>query len=61
MIDLCLQEKKKVIGLLKDELDGRIMTEFVALRPKTYAYQIYDYNDGNDEIHLKKQKEQKYA
>ena len=29
---------KKVIGLMKDELGGRVMTNFVALRPKLYAY-----------------------
>ena len=29
---------KNVIGLIKDELVGKIMTEFVALRPKTYSY-----------------------
>ena len=31
-------KNKKVIGLMKDELRRRIMTECVALRPKTYAY-----------------------
>ena len=29
---------KKVIGLMKDELGGEIMKEFVTLRPKMYAY-----------------------
>ena len=29
---------KKVIGLMKDELGLKIITEFVALRPKTYSY-----------------------
>ena len=29
---------KNVIGLMKDELGGMIITECVALRPKTYSY-----------------------
>ena len=31
-------KNKKVIGKLKDELGGKIMTEFVAWRLKSYAY-----------------------
>ena len=38
-IDHYPQERiKKKIGLMKDELGGKIMTEFGALRPKTYSY-----------------------
>ena len=29
---------KKVVGLMKDELGGGIITEFAALRPKAYSY-----------------------
>ena len=31
-------KNEKVIGLMKDELGGRVITEFVTLRPKTYSY-----------------------
>ena len=34
---------KKVIGLMKDELGGDIITEFVALRPKAYSYITYNF------------------
>ena len=33
---------KIVIGLMEDELGGRVITEFVALRPKTYSYLTAD-------------------
>ena len=35
---------KKVVGLMKDMLGGKIMTKFAALRPKTYSYLIDDDN-----------------
>ena len=33
---------KKVVGLMKDELGGGIINEFVALRPKAYSYRTDD-------------------
>ena len=33
-----IEKNKKVPGLFKDELGGKIITKFVALRPKTYSY-----------------------
>ena len=40
---------KKVIGIFKDELGGKIMEEFVMLRAKTYSYLIDGYNNEDYE------------
>ena len=51
---LSIGKNKKVIGLFKDELGGKIMKEFCVLRAKTYLYLM----DDNSEI--KKSKGRNY-
>ena len=36
------RKNKKVIGKFKDELGGKIMSEFVGMRAKAYAYKYID-------------------
>ena len=40
------RKNKTVIGLMKDELGGKIMIKFTALRPKTYCYLKDDNNEN---------------
>ena len=37
---------KKVIGLIKGKLGGKLMGEFDALRPKTFSYLTDDINEN---------------
>jgi hypothetical protein len=44
-----IAERKKIPGLFSDETKGKTMTEFIALRAKSYAYAI----EGEEEIKAK--------
>ena len=47
-------KNKKVIGLMKDELGGKIITEFVTLRPKADSYLINDCKEDKEAKGTKK-------
>ena len=44
-----INKNKKVLGKFKDELGGKIMTKFVALRAKSYSFLIDEYTDEDYE------------
>ena len=51
---LPIWKNKKISGLFKDELGGKIMTKFAAPRPKVYAYLNDDSNEHKKDKGTKK-------
>ena len=52
-------KNKKVVGLMKDELGGKTIMEFVRLRPKTYSYSTDDGKEGKKAKGTKKMRNKK--
>ena len=45
---LAQEKNKNVVGLMKDELGGKIIAQFPALRPKTYSYVTNESNKNKN-------------
>lgn len=43
--ELFNESNKKVPGVFKDELNGKIMSEFVSLHPKVYSYKVHETDE----------------
>ena len=43
------KSNKKVLGKFKDEMNGKIITSFIGLKPKSYCFRVY----GEDKEHKK--------
>ena len=52
-------KNKKVIRLMKDELGGKIITEFITLRPKAYTYLTDDGKEDKKAKGTKKMRDKK--
>jgi hypothetical protein len=50
---------KKVLGKFKDELNGKVMEEFIGLRAKLYAFKVFEGNETKKAKGVKKNVVQK--
>ena len=51
---LPIGKNKKVVGKMKDEIGGKIMTEFASLRPRIYSYLMDDGDNAKKAKGIKK-------
>ena len=58
---LPIGKNKKVIGLFKDKLGEKIVTEFCAIRAKAYAYKLDDDTENKKSERHKKMHNKKRA
>ena len=58
---LLKEKKQKVIGLMRDELTGKIFKEFLGLRAKTYSYLTDDNGKSEKKKSYKKMCNKKKA
>ena len=50
---------KKVLGKFKDEMNGNVITEFIALEPKMYAFQVEGQKEQKQSNRCSEERNQK--